>query len=515
MTRVSSGTKRLLVLAVLGFVVAACGGSPTKPPAGSSAPRPASASARPPGQGVLQSQVVLQTGVRVDLLALDQVSDRVIVARLRAVGQSDQPFYFENTLNELNRFGAEGVTDPNAVSAITLFDGEKLRRYWPLVGTDGRCLCTRSFGRLQVPVRGSLDFVAAFPAPSPRMTSLDLLFPNAPPFLDVPVRQGGDAKISVGEDTPAPIDTTVAPTKRSPVLPVYATSDSPGSSQSDDGSDLSIRLSADVLFALNKAVLNPTAQDILRDVAAKIDRSTAGTVRVDGYTDNSGNDGINNPLSERRAQSVQAALQKLVTRSGVTYQPKGHGSANPVASNDTEEGRRLNRRVTVTFTSPKDKPAAAGSATPAPSGPATTTVRASSRPPKYGGAWPADPAKLSATVSGLRRDSHGNAVVTVTVRNDDPAVLNMAAMLTTSDGPHHGDDTSGVLVTSGKVRYRPLYDSALHYLGPAFDMLEDKYTDLGMGRQLTVTAMYRLPAAVTAVTVEVPGFQPAPNVPVK
>ena len=68
---------------------------------------------------------------------------------------------------------------------------------------------------------------------------------------------------------------------------------------------------------------------------------------MQGYTDNTGNDAINNPLSLKRAQSVANYL----TENGVQYAQmknvKGFGSSNPVADNNTVAGRQQNRRVEV------------------------------------------------------------------------------------------------------------------------------------------------------------------------
>ncbi|XRQ11025.1 hypothetical protein ACN3XK_09060 [Actinomadura welshii] len=78
----------------------------------------------------------------------------------------------------------------------------------------------------------------------------------------------------------------------------------------DDGEKLNVRLSADVLFATGKAVLNAAARGRLKSVAAEIDRSEGAVVAVDGHTD----DGISEPLLRRRAEAVSAALKDLVTR---------------------------------------------------------------------------------------------------------------------------------------------------------------------------------------------------------
>ena len=65
---------------------------------------------------------------------------------------------------------------------------------------------------------------------------------------------------------------------------------------------------------------------------------------VDGYTDSVGSDEYNQRLSERRANSVKDYLETLGV-SGSRLTAQGFGKTNPVASNDTAEGRAQNRRV--------------------------------------------------------------------------------------------------------------------------------------------------------------------------
>ena len=67
---------------------------------------------------------------------------------------------------------------------------------------------------------------------------------------------------------------------------------------------------------------------------------------VEGHTDNSGSDAINQPLSERRAQAVATStIARGVSSSRVTTQ--GYGSTQPVGDNSTVEGKQANRRVEV------------------------------------------------------------------------------------------------------------------------------------------------------------------------
>jgi peptidoglycan-binding protein ArfA len=67
---------------------------------------------------------------------------------------------------------------------------------------------------------------------------------------------------------------------------------------------------------------------------------------VASYTDNTGDDAINKPLSEGRARAVAAFLVAQGVPAG-SVAAKGAGSSDPVASNDTEAGRAQNRRTEI------------------------------------------------------------------------------------------------------------------------------------------------------------------------
>jgi outer membrane protein OmpA-like peptidoglycan-associated protein len=70
---------------------------------------------------------------------------------------------------------------------------------------------------------------------------------------------------------------------------------------------------------------------------------------VAGYTDSTGSEELNQKLSEKRAESVKNALVgEGVNPARITT--VGYGESKPVADNDTEAGRQLNRRVTIFIT---------------------------------------------------------------------------------------------------------------------------------------------------------------------
>jgi outer membrane protein OmpA-like peptidoglycan-associated protein len=100
-----------------------------------------------------------------------------------------------------------------------------------------------------------------------------------------------------------------------------------------------------ILFATNSSTLNASSQSTIKQIADVLKNNSDVDVAIFGHTDSTGNDAINNPLSEKRAKAVETQLKKL----GVTNikRVEGQGSKNPVADNSTAEGKKQNRRVEV------------------------------------------------------------------------------------------------------------------------------------------------------------------------
>ncbi len=112
--------------------------------------------------------------------------------------------------------------------------------------------------------------------------------------------------------------------------------------RNDDGS-IGLVMPGNITFATNDATINPNFYGTLNTVAQQLNDGQVAVV-VSGYTDSSGNDSINVPLSQRRAQSVaQYLVGKGVPSNRINAQ--GYGSANPIASNATPQGKAQNRRV--------------------------------------------------------------------------------------------------------------------------------------------------------------------------
>lgn len=99
-------------------------------------------------------------------------------------------------------------------------------------------------------------------------------------------------------------------------------------------------------FALNSAELKPQSKTMLADLVTFMTKFPQSTVEVVGYTDSSGAASYNQKLSEKRAQAVAEVLQEQgIYSSRITA--RGEGENNPIASNETREGREQNRRVEI------------------------------------------------------------------------------------------------------------------------------------------------------------------------
>jgi len=101
---------------------------------------------------------------------------------------------------------------------------------------------------------------------------------------------------------------------------------------------------SDVLFDTAKYSLRPLAREKLAKVAGIVSGHPGLRLDVEGHTDSVGNDEYNQRLSEQRGESVRDYLTGEGMAAG-SVSTKGFGKTQPVATNDTSEGRQLNRRV--------------------------------------------------------------------------------------------------------------------------------------------------------------------------
>lgn len=112
------------------------------------------------------------------------------------------------------------------------------------------------------------------------------------------------------------------------------------------GEGIEITFASGILFDVDSDVLRPASRENLSNLAASISDYPGTEVLVVGHTDSTGSDSYNQGLSERRAKSARTFLLKQGV-DGDRVEATGRGESEPVATNDTAEGRQENRRVEV------------------------------------------------------------------------------------------------------------------------------------------------------------------------
>ncbi|HEX9958591.1 MAG TPA: OmpA family protein, partial [Fibrella sp.] len=93
----------------------------------------------------------------------------------------------------------------------------------------------------------------------------------------------------------------------------------------------------------------PESREQLQNIAAILKAYPAVNLKIGGYTDNVGNAAANKKLSQRRAESAMTELVRLGVDQA-RLEAEGYGQEQPIASNNTEEGRAQNRRTAVRVT---------------------------------------------------------------------------------------------------------------------------------------------------------------------
>jgi outer membrane protein OmpA-like peptidoglycan-associated protein len=112
------------------------------------------------------------------------------------------------------------------------------------------------------------------------------------------------------------------------------------------GEGIKITFSSGILFDVDKSDLKDNSKTELAELSTILNKYADTNIMLAGHTDSTGSDEYNLGLSQRRAQSV---ADYLLTRNvdPARFTVKGFGKSDPVASNDTADGRAQNRRVEV------------------------------------------------------------------------------------------------------------------------------------------------------------------------
>jgi outer membrane protein OmpA-like peptidoglycan-associated protein len=103
---------------------------------------------------------------------------------------------------------------------------------------------------------------------------------------------------------------------------------------------------SEVLFEVNSFKLNPDLFPKLDSIVMFMEKNPSTRIEISGHTDNTGREAHNLRLSENRADAVaEYVVDKGIETSRVSF--NGYGSSRPIAENETESGRRKNRRVEI------------------------------------------------------------------------------------------------------------------------------------------------------------------------
>lgn len=172
--------------------------------------------------------------------------------------------------------------------------------------------------------------------------------PKSPLVLDIPVQDG---EAPAPDSATGPLD--LARVASSPVAPmVTSTFDLLAPLVEENAPESStLRIGSDVLFDSSSDELSASAQDVLDEAARRILNYDPGTVTVIGHTDAIADTASNLDLSRSRAEAVASALASRLDAEDYPLLTEGKGESAPIADNDTEEGRALNRRVELSLIS--------------------------------------------------------------------------------------------------------------------------------------------------------------------
>ncbi len=125
-----------------------------------------------------------------------------------------------------------------------------------------------------------------------------------------------------------------------------ALADSEAAAVRREGDLLAVSLKGDVTFDHDSATVQPGLYDEIDRISNVLLQYPQTVILVEGHTDSTGSESYNMDLSRRRAQAVKNLIVERNISSN-RIETKAYGESMPVASNDTEAGRRMNRRVEI------------------------------------------------------------------------------------------------------------------------------------------------------------------------
>ncbi len=126
-----------------------------------------------------------------------------------------------------------------------------------------------------------------------------------------------------------------------PLQPIPVSNESAAAQNLKENEPVILR---NVFFETGFAALKPTSRTELDRLKNLLDKNPALRIQINGHTDKVGSEADNQLLSEQRAKAVYDYLLEAGVEAD-RLQYEGYGESRPIADNDTEEGRRQNRRT--------------------------------------------------------------------------------------------------------------------------------------------------------------------------
>ena len=170
--------------------------------------------------------------------------------------------------------------------------------------------------------------------------------------IHIAEKKGAEAKVAITEhasaklsDTEAELQKTKAELAESQAAMAHLKELKAGK-VTNDARGTVITLSGNVLFETGKSVLRAGVRDQLGELADTLIKAKAESLTIEGYTDATGTKKRNAQLSQARAEAVAGFFASRGIKAEKMH-AVGRGSENPLASNDSVEGRATNRRVEV------------------------------------------------------------------------------------------------------------------------------------------------------------------------
>jgi len=115
------------------------------------------------------------------------------------------------------------------------------------------------------------------------------------------------------------------------------------------GNDVILRM-VGLTFDSGSDAIKPEHGELLQKLSASADVFPRATLSIEGHTDAYGSDEANLKLSEARAEAIKTYLTTETGLDGLRLSSVGYGESQPVANNETAEGRSKNRRIDIVIT---------------------------------------------------------------------------------------------------------------------------------------------------------------------